>query len=496
MAENMVRMARREIRQNPRSRRFERATIAPMSLMRLPRLMLAGTGGDCGKTLVALGLTAAWRRQGICVIPFKKGPDYIDPAWLGVAAGMPARNLDTWMMNPQVVLQTFVRNATGDGVNLIEANRGLYDGEDSAGSHSSAELSKLLKSPVVLIVPTVKVTRTIAAVTLGLKMLDREVEIAGVILNRVATPRQESLIRASVEDASGLPVLGAIPRIAEELLSSRHLGLVTPEEHLHCRKIIASASDLISKSVDLRRIHSMAENAIPLEEKESLLAPETQPAAGLRIGYFRSTAFTFYYPENLEALERRGAALVPIDPLSDTALPDLDALYIGGGFPETHAASLSANASFRASVEHAAHRGLPVWAECGGLIFLCRSLHWQGARYPMAGIFRADIALDRTPAGHGYEEVVVDRPNPFLKTGTLLRGHEFHYSRLIPADRPALDTIFQVQRGTGLSGGRDGLISRNTLASYLHLHAMGSTEWVTGLLSAAKNFSAKDKNLA
>jgi cobyrinic acid a,c-diamide synthase len=467
-----------------------------MSTMKLPRLMLAGTGGDCGKTLVALGLTAAWRLRGICVVPFKKGPDYIDPAWLALAAGIPARNLDTWMMDPQLVLRSFMRNATPQGVNLVEANRGLHDGEDSAGTHSSAELSKLLKIPVVLIVPTVKVTRTAAAVVLGLQTLDRNVQIAGVILNRVATARQESVIRTSVENYSGLPVLGAIPRVAGELLSSRHLGLVTPEEHLQSRKVIASASDLIAKSVDLRRVQSIADNAAPLESQESPSVSEIQPATGLRIGFFRSPAFTFYYPENLEALQQHGTVVVPVDPLNDTALPVLDALYIGGGFPETHAASLSANASFRISVAQAAKSGLPIWGECGGLIFLCRSLHWQGSSYPMAGVFPADVVLDRTPAGHGYEEVVVDRPNPFLKTGTVLRGHEFHYSRLISADLPGSDTVFQVQRGTGLGNGRDGVISNNVVAGYLHLHALGATEWVKGLLRAAESFAAKPNNTA
>jgi cobyrinic acid a,c-diamide synthase len=460
-----------------------------MADLRLPRLMLAGTSGDCGKTLVALGLTAAWRRQEIPVVPFKKGPDYIDPAWLALAAGVPAHNLDTWMMDPRVVLCSFERNAARDGINLVEANRGLHDGEDSAGTHSSAELSKLLKIPVVLVIPTVKVTRTAAASVLGLQMLDRGVEIAGVILNRVATARQESVIRASVENCTGLPVLGAIPRIAEEMLSSRHLGLVTPQEHIQSRKVIASAADIIAESVDLLRTQSIAENAVPFQSQEPPFTSGLQAAAGLRIGFFRSPAFTFYYPENLEAINLHGAAQVPVDPINDQALPDLDALYIGGGFPETHAASLSANVSFRASVAQAAEHGLPIWAECGGLIFLSRSIHWQGNRYPMAGIFPADIVLDRTPAGHGYEEVVVDRPNPFLKTGTVLRGHEFHYSRLEQAGPLDASTVFEVKRGTGLGNKRDGLICRNAVASYLHLHALGSTEWVAGLLSAAASFA-------
>ncbi|MBN2241581.1 MAG: cobyrinate a,c-diamide synthase [Acidobacteria bacterium] len=455
-----------------------------MNRMHLPRLMLAGISGDCGKTLVSLGLAAAWRRRGIPVVPFKKGPDYIDPAWLGIAAGKRARNLDTWMMGSGAVVESFVRHAAGDGINLIEANRGLYDGEDARGTHSSAELAKLLQVPVVVVVPAVKVTRTLAALVLGLRSLDRDVPLAGVILNRVATPRQEALIRSAIEESTDVPVLGAIGRITGELLASRHLGLVTPEEFGQGRGSIERAADIVEQSVDIEKLFRIAEKTEPIEARER--TPETTfaPRPGLRIGVFRSSAFTFYYPENLEAIDRHRAMQVPVDPIGDHALPDkLDALYIGGGFPETHAALLSANESFRHSVLRAAHRGLPVWAECGGLIFLCRSVDWQGRRFPMAGVFPVDIVLDPKPAGHGYEEVEVDGPNPFLAPGTRLRGHEFHYSRL---EAPgAVDTIFKVKRGVGTGNGRDGLIYKNVVATYLHLHALGSACWVEGLLRAA-----------
>ncbi len=451
--------------------------------------MLAGTGGDSGKTLVAIGLAAAWRRQGMAVAAFKKGPDYIDSAWLSLASGTQARNLDTWMMDSQAVLGSFIRNASRDGISLVEANRGLHDGEDSAGTHSSAELSKLLKIPVILIIPAVKVTRTVVAIALGLQMLDREVMIGGIILNRVGTARQEAVIRSAIENDLGLPVLGAIPRISGELLSSRHLGLVTPEEHSQNRKVISSAADIVADSVDLKKMRSIAEKAAPLQSEYSASSENSPPAEGLRIGYFRSPAFTFYYPENLEVIDRCGATKIPVDPLNDEALPDLDALYIGGGFPETHASSLSSNESFRASVAQAAQRGLPIWAECGGLIFLCKSVHWQDNRYPMAGVFPMEIKLDRKPAGHGYEEVTVDQPNPFLATGTVLRGHEFHYSRLVQADLRNTNTIFRVNRGTGLGNKRDGLICGNTVAGYLHLHALGSKVWFPGLLRAAADIA-------
>jgi cobyrinic acid a,c-diamide synthase len=457
-----------------------------MRKLMLPRLMLAGSGGDCGKTLTAIGLAAAWREKGIRIAPFKKGPDYIDAAWLTLAAGVPARNLDTWMMDPSVVLRSFTQHAVEDGINLIEGNRGFHDGEGASGAHSSAELANLLKTPVVLIIPAVKATRTVAAVALGLKMMDPQTEIAGVILNRIANARQEEAIRKSMEDCTGLPVIGAIPRIDEELLPARHLGLVTPEEHLQSRKMVSSAAKIIAQSVDLDRIKQMAESAAPMETQNDFPARNQPSASGLRIGYFKCPAFTFYYPENLEALESGGARLVPVDPMNDPVLPDLDALYIGGGFPETHATSLSGNSGFLASIAQKVENSLPIWAECGGLIFLCRSVFWNGVQYPMSGVFQADIALGKRPAGHGYEEVIVDRTNPFVSKGAVLRGHEFHYSRIENAE--SLQTVFAVTRGTGLGSGRDGLIYKNTMACYLHVHAMGTAEWATGLLTAANNY--------
>ncbi len=460
-----------------------------MTKIYLPRLMLAGPGGDCGKTFIALGLAAAWRQRGVKIAPFKKGPDYIDAAWLTLASGIPARNLDTWMAHPSAVLHSFLHYAASDGISLVEGARGLYDGENASGSHSSAELAKLLKMPVLLIIPAVKVTRTAAAIALGLKMMDAQVQIAGVILNRVANSRQEEILRASVENCAGLPVLGAIPKIEGEPLTSRHLGLVTPEEHLQSNKAIDSAAQIIANYTDLDRLKQISEAAPPLDRKTEDNVADQPDASGLRIGYFQSPAFTFYYPENLEAIDRRGAVRVPIDPLKDRELPELDALYIGGGFPETHAALLSANSGFMASVARAAHSGLPIWAECGGLIFLCRSVQWNGVRYPMAGIFPADVLLDRKPVGHGYEEIQVDAPNPFIKAGAVLRGHEFHYSRL--ETTALIETAFKVTRGAGLGNGRDGLIFNQTLASYLHIHALGTAEWATGLLAAATRYKLR-----
>jgi cobyrinic acid a,c-diamide synthase len=454
-----------------------------------PRIMIAGTGGDCGKTMVALGLAAAWRREGIEIATFKKGPDYIDAAWLSLAAGRPARNLDTWMMGAERVLFSFQANAVRTGVNIIEGNRGLHDGLNAQGTHSSAALAKLLDSPVILVLSAQKMTRTVAAIALGMKMLDPDLNIAGVLLNRVANARQEALVRTAIESETGLPVLGSIPRAEEGLLPGRHMGLVTPQEHAEAERSVNAAADRVSRSVDLKRLRAIAEAAALNPMVGTGICDgsvDRIDAGGVRIGCFAGSAFTFYYPENLDAIDRTGATMVEINPLKNPELPPVDALYIGGGFPETHATQLADNVSFRRSVAASAQSGLPIWAECGGLMFLARSIHWKESTYPMAGFLPMAVALSDKPAGHGYEEVMADRPNPFVKTGTLLRGHEFHYSKIIEAGQ--VETAFEVRRGVGLGRGRDGIVMNRALASYLHVHSLASPDWVHWLAKAAKKY--------
>jgi cobyrinic acid a,c-diamide synthase len=454
-----------------------------------PRIVIAGVGGDCGKTLASIGLAAAWRREGRIVVPFKKGPDYIDAAWLSLACGRSARNLDSWMMGPERVAASFAANAVNGGLHLIEGNRGLYDGEDARGTHSTAELAKQLSSPVVLVLSVSKMTRTAAAIALGMKRMDPALNIGGVLLNRIATTRQESIIRAAIESEAGISVLGAIPRSDESLLPGRHLGLITPEEHAYAERAVNAAADLVGRSVDLKKLEAIAETAAQTPIAATAGKARLSAAAdghGLKIGFFKSSAFTFYYPENLEAIESTGAKLIAVDPLHDAALPSLDALYIGGGFPETHAAQLAGNESFRASVAEAVRRGLPIWAECGGLMFLARSIYWKESSFSMAGVLPVEVVLGNKPEGHGYEEVEADRPNAFVPAGTVLRGHEFHYSRVVGAEH--LETAFEVKRGTALGNGRDGIVMNRVLASYMHAHSTALPDWANWLVDAARAY--------
>jgi len=445
-----------------------------------PRLVVAGLAGDSGKTLVAIGLARAFTQRGLRVRPYKKGPDYIDAAWLGAAAGSAGRNLDTFLMDPPAIGEGLARGAPADLL-IVEGNRGLFDGLDSEGSHSTAELAKLMDAPVILVLDVTKMTRTAAALVVGCKMLDRQVRLAGIVLNRVGTARHERVVREAIAGVDGPPILGAIPRLEGELLPGRHLGLVTAAEHPRREEVLKAVAEVVERHVDLQGVLDMARSAGPVR------FPESAPLPGgpaVRIGVLRDEALSFYYPENLEALQACGAELVTVSPLRDGGLPELDGLYFGGGFPEVHVKRLAANRSLLASVRDAATAGMPIYAECGGLMFLARELVVDGVSHPMAGVL--DLVVEQTarPVGHGYVEAEVDGPNPFFAPSMLLRGHEFHYSRIVSGGDAGASCL-RLRRGQGIGDGRDGLAVGNIWASYLHLHALGTPSWARTFTSLA-----------
>jgi cobyrinic acid a,c-diamide synthase len=400
------------------------------------------------------------------------------------------RNLDTYLVDPDVVLETFVRESEKSEVSVIEGNRGLFDSRDEYGSHSTAELAKLLQAPVVLIANATKVTRTVAAIVKGCVDFDPAVNIAGVILNRVAGERHLRILSDSIRRWTGLRVLGAIPRLDEDatLIPGRHLGLVTPAEYEDDDNLQATLRKVADEFLDIDGLIELAKSAPPLSRE----CPTERPmkVQSVRIGYFRDSVFTFYYPENLEALRANGARLVEISSLADSALPEVDALYIGGGFPETHAEQLARNRALMKSVERHARNGLPIYAECGGLMYLCRSLRWDTVVYPMTGLFPVDLSMRRKPVGHGYTSLRIDAPNPFYSIGTTIRGHEFHYSGPVDGALNA-ESCMQVEAGTGLGSRRDGMVRFNALACYTHVHADGTDSWAPALVSRAAEYAAR-----
>jgi len=455
-----------------------------------PRLIIAALRGGAGKTTLAVAMTVALRSRGVTVAPFKKGPDYIDAAWLSQAASGPSYNLDTYLMGSDQVAYSFSRHAVEDGVSVIEGNRGLFDGVNAAGEFSTAELAKLLQAPVVLAVDCDKVTRTAAAMVLGCKSLDPEVDIQGVILSRVNGSRHAAVIRQSIENYTGLPVYGIVPRLPDLPFAQRHLGLIPPEEHGRIREAMEKAGTIARDYLDIPGLLRVAQSAPPWTVDAFPIPARSVTAANepVIIGVIKDTAFQFYYQENIEALTDRGAKVVLISALDDKVLPPVHALYIGGGFPETQAGRLAENETFRDSLKSAADADLPIYAECGGFIYLGESLTIGDNHFPMAGALPVQFGMEKRPQGHGYTTLTVDQENPFFPIGTTIAGHEFHYCRILSRSDRESYTAYRVLRGTGMDGQRDGLCRKNILAGFTHLHALGTPEWADAIIDKAREY--------
>ncbi|MEW6001068.1 MAG: cobyrinate a,c-diamide synthase [Nitrospirota bacterium] len=486
----------------------------------IPRIVIAGLRGGSGKTIVSLGLIASFKRGNLTIVPFKKGPDYIDAGWLSYAAGKPCYNLDPFLTGKDKILSSFRKHALGAHCALIEGNRGLFDGMDSDGTYSTAELAKLLKAPVVLIIDCTKMTRTAAIIATGIHRFDPRLEIKGVILNQIANKRHEKVIRESFEKYCKLPVLGALPKISEEFFPERHMGLTPYHEHRKVENSISAIEEIAGKYLNLEKIWKIVNEAPPLEflnethkdwriqvakrssKLESLnpriLEPFSERVRPV-IGVIKDSAFQFYYPENFEELQKRGVELKEISALKAKRLPQIDALYIGGGFPETHAIALSDNIEFLNNLKEAVEKGLPVYAECGGLMFLGESLVLHSRTYPMAGVFPLKFCLEKKPQAHGYTIFEVERTNPYYSVGTVLKGHEFHYSRVLNSDVASrIGTgddfyfAFKMKRGLGIFEKMDGLCYKSVLATYTHLHSLGAEEWADGLVNMAKSYKLNE----
>jgi cobyrinic acid a,c-diamide synthase len=456
-----------------------------------PGIVVAALRGGSGKTIFSVGIIAALKSLGKTVAPFKKGPDYIDAGWLALAAGRPCYNLDSFLIDREILLGSYHTHTRDADFTLIEGNRGLYDCIDTKGETSTAELAKLLGLPVILCIDGTKTTRTMAAVVGGIAAFDPDVRIGGVVLNRVAGKRHQSILTRSIEEYTGIPVLGAVPKLKQQRFPERHMGLVPTPEHSWAAPAIDAIREVAENHLDIDRIQQLAGMAEPVEPvrldvcTSSSTATENQSPV---IGILRDSAFQFYYPENLEALEGAGARLVFLSPLKDKTLPPVDALYIGGGFPETHGRELEANTTFRGELKALAEDGLPVYAECGGLMYLGEGLILEDGTYEMAGVLPVVFGFSKRPKGHGYTIVRVEGENPYFEKGTTLLGHEFHYSSVKKWKGTAHNLAFSMQRGNGFIEGRDGVCINNVLATYTHIHALGTPVWAKSLVDQARAY--------
>jgi cobyrinic acid a,c-diamide synthase len=442
-------------------------------------LIIAGLSGGSGKSVVSVGLAAYWRSKGKLIAPFKKGPDYIDAGWLHSGAGRDCYNLDPYLMTEARIRASFYHHIAGADIGLVEGNRGLYDGVTARGGYSTAELAMLLDLPVILVVNCTKMTRTVAPLVLGCVQFEKDLTIAGVILNQVATKRQRKIIVEAVEYYTDIKVLGAMPRMNHDIFPMRHLGMIPYQEYENTSEALAFLAGVASENLDIEAIESAAVSVI---QPDSAEVPENtgsqrSTVAGVTIGVIQDVAFQFYYPENLKALKHAGAKLVSINALEDEQLPELDGLYIGGGFPETSAQRLVDNGQFRKSVKSAAENGLPIYAECGGLIYLGRELIIDDARYPLVGLFDVTFGMKKKPQAHGYSIFTAVSENPFYPVGFQTKGHEFRYSTVLQWAGSSRELTLKMDRGTGFVDGYDGLSKYNVLALYTHVHAEGTPDW-------------------
>lgn len=468
-----------------------------MTRVRMSRLYISATHKSSGKTTLTIGLCRELSNRGQRVRPFKKGPDYIDPLWLGQAAGRPCLNLDYNTMAPAEIQATFARGMAGADLGLIEGNVGLYDATDLHGSNSNAELAKLLRAPVLLLVDVQGMSRGLAPLLLGYLAFDPDLTIAGLILNKVGGSRHETNLRRVVEHYTDLPLLGAIHRESRPRIEERHLGLMPSTESREAEEQIEDIRRLVAGQVDMDRLMAIAAACPPLPMapvptasrsemagsgvSENLGVPGASSAPGdrVRIGIARDEAFGFYYPDDLEALEAAGAVLIPFSPVHDAGLPPVEGLFIGGGFPEYRMHDLAANTAMRAAVKAFIEAGGAVYAECGGLMYLCRGLRWKEDYVPLCGVLNADVAMHERPQGRGYIRLRELATFPWPRRPgqpVEISAHEFHHSAIVAPD-PDWVYGYEVLRGSGVDGRHDGILYKNLVASYAHLRHVGGVDW-------------------
>jgi cobyrinic acid a,c-diamide synthase len=454
------------------------------SVPRVGRLVISSPQGRSGKTIVTVGLCRLLRRRGFAVQPFKKGPDYIDPSWLTIAAERSCRNLDLFLIPKERLTQAFKQVCEQTDLAIVEGAMGLYDGLDT--HKTTAEISRLLDIPILLVVNTSRMTSSIAAMVKGYQLFERDIKIAGVILNYVSGRRHETKLRDAVEEHCEIPVVGSIPRDADLLIAERHLGLIPSSETDEAESVVEVIARKLESCLDLDSILSIAgapevpcPSPLPSEGKNEMGGSQAGIA---KIGVIRDRAFNFYYPENFEALNEAGAELIFINSLKDR-LPDVDGLYIGGGFPEFFLNELEKNSGLRNDIASAVEAGLPVYAECAGLMYLSQKIHWQGRSFEMVGIIPAEVRISEKPEGHGYVVAEITNENPLFPIGLTVRGHEFHHSKI--SIKPGVRFAYRIRRGHGVDGKRDGVLYKNVFAAYTHVHALGAPSWAEAFVSLA-----------
>ena len=446
-------------------------------------LLIAGTASGVGKTSISLAIMAGLRKRGLQVQPFKCGPDFLDTSHHTRIAGRPSRNLDTWMFSAGENREAFACGAAGADVAVVEGMMGLFDGVSGASEvGSSAEIAKLLGLPVLLVTDASHAARSIAATLLGFSRFDPQVRMLGALLNGVGGAGHFQMLREAIQASGAMPVAGWMPHRSEFEIPERHLGLHLAGEQPWPEATVGALADLAESHLNLDRLLASLDET-PGACGAAHLGVSSGPA--VRIGVARDAAFQFYYEDNLDLLRQCGAEIVIFDALHDSGLPvALDALYLGGGYPELHAAELSRNSSLLAQIREFAEAGNPVYAECGGLMYLGRELRTGGHSYPMAAVLPLAFEMTDHLVKFGYTEVEFVSPCLLGDAGVLVRGHSFHYSHLGPAE--PLQTAYRVRYSLSGNSEPEGYLRGNVLASYIHLHFRSNRTLAPAFVESAR----------
>ena len=453
------------------------------NLMKAPRVLIAGERSGIGKSTVTVGILLALKEMGLDPQPYKSGPDFLDPMHHDMMLDRKCRNLDTWMF-PEAVMGLFQKSCVGSGVSVIEGVMGMYDGVDGRSEEgSSAHLSKVLDAPVILVTDASGSARSVGAVVEGFKRYDPDVNIGGVIANKVGSKNHESMVKDSIRD---VPFIGGLPRSEAIGLKSRHLGLVPAKEQFSEGRYDA-IRNLIEDNLDMDLLVEIARSAPDLEAigDNGIFGDR---AATVRLGVARDDAFNFYYQDNLDILISRGAEIVEFSPLKDP-LPDVDGLYFGGGFPELFAQDLADNDGLMNEIRECSSAGMPIYAECGGMMYLTKGMSdLEGRKHTMCGIFDAEVSMTTKLQALSYVQVDVQKKGPMASVGDSFRGHEFHYSHVNRVGDVSFS--YHMARGRGIKDGMDGMIENNTLASYTHLHLGNRPSMASNLVDGMEIFKS------
>jgi len=438
-----------------------------------------------GKTIISLGLCRAISNLNSKVQSFKKGPDYIDPIWLAKATHQPCYNLDFFNMSPEEILDLYNNHSATSDVSIVEGNKGLFDGMSVDGGDANADLAKSLNLPVILVIDTNGMTRGIAPLLQGYQNFDHGVNIQGVILNKVGGDRHESKLINAIEHYTDLKVYGSVQRNKELDIDERHLGLMPANEDDKSEIKINRISEIIADSINIQKVLSDTNNDIVSQSKTRESIPSS-----LTIAIPKDVAFGFYYQDDLDLFEELGTKISYFDAIKDSKLPECDGLFIGGGFPEMNLEELSSNKSLLTDIQNKINAGLPAYAECGGLMYLTNNIEYLGRSFPMVGVINANTVMTQRPVGRGYVEIEPTDNHPWEGVSKKISAHEFHYSRLENIAKD-YEYAYNVLRGVGINNKKDGIITKNLLATYSHLRSVGGNLWVQQFIEFIKTLKGK-----